>query len=128
MKMEPIIRKRPTKTGGTTLAPPPAVVEPPQTDPIPIPQNNTSIEPTITGGTTVAPPPAVVEPPQTDPIPENDTSLEPIIVRQDSNNDSNAVMSSLDKKVNALVDYLEHWIGVGNVSMSDIQAYIQSKL
>ena len=91
--------KRPTKTGGTTLAPPPAVVEP-----------------------------AVVEPPQTDPIPQNDTTLEPIIVRQDSNNDSNAVMSSLDKKVNALVDYLEHWIGVGNVSMSDIQAYIQSKL
>ena len=127
--MEPIIRKIPTKTGGTTLAPPPAVVEPAVVEPTQTPQNNTSIEPTTkTGGTTVAPPPAVVEPPQTDPIPENDTTLEPIIVRQDSNNDSNAVMSSLDKKVNALVDYLEHWIGVGNVSMSDIQTYIQSKL
>ena len=127
--MEPIIMKRQTKTGGTTLAPSPAVVEPAVVEPTQTPQNNTSIEPTTkTGGTTVAPPPAVVEPPQTDPIPQDDTSLEPIIVRQDSNNDSNAVMSSLDTKINALVDYLEHWIGVGNVSMSDIKQYIQTKL
>ena len=124
--MEPIIMKRQTKTGGTTLAPSPAVVEPAVVEPTQTPQNNTSIEPTTkTGGTTVAPPPAVVEPPQTDPIPQDDTSLEPIIVRQDSNNDSNAVMSSLDTKINALVDYLEHWIGVGNVSMSDIKQIVK---
>ena len=127
--MEPIIKKRPTGTGGPTVAPPPAVVEPAVVEPTQTPQNNTSIEPTTkTGGTTVAPSPAVVEPPQPDPIPQDDTSLEPIIVRQDSNNDSNAVMSSLDTKINALVDYLEHWIGVGNVSMSDIKQYIQTKL
>ena len=33
---------------------------------------------------------------------------------------------AVDRRVEALIDYLEHWIRVGNLKMTDIRDYIQN--
>ena len=33
---------------------------------------------------------------------------------------------AVDRRVEALIDYLEHWIRVGNLKMTDIKDYIQN--
>ena len=33
---------------------------------------------------------------------------------------------SLETKINALINYMENWVNVGNLNMSDIKSYINS--
>ena len=35
-------------------------------------------------------------------------------------------LNAVDKRVDALIDYLEHWVRVGNLKMTDIRDYIQN--
>ena len=127
--MEPIAKKRATVSPFNKLAP----NEPIEEDT----SNNTSSNPIITGAvsTVVAPVPPTPNPddddddegteinvPSSDPIIRNQTnrSVAPVLPEYVSD------IMAVDRRVEALIDYLEQWIRVGNLKMTDIKDYIQN--
>ena len=76
---------------------------------------------------------------QTEITPEEAT-LDPIIIGGSSTTINNLYQSGsgsiisilvqknaeLERQLNGLLDYLEKWIDVGNLSMSDVKEYVQS--
>ena len=74
---------------------------------------------------------------QTEPTPE-EASLDPIIIGGSSMTTilqagSGSIISilvqknaELERQLNGLLDYLEKWIDVGNLNMSDIKDYVQN--
>ena len=103
--MEPISRKKTSVSPFIkTETPEPVPDETPVAEPISKP---------ITGNTVLAPEPI------SEPITEN-TVLAP------EQQEIVADIETVDRRVEALIDYLEKWIQVGNLKMTDIKDYIQN--
>ena len=103
--MDPISRKK-------TSVSPYNKKDIPESPPPEIPAPNPISKP-ITGNTVLAPEPI------SEPITEN-TVLAP--EQQELVTD----IETVDRRVEALIDYLEQWIRVGNLKMTDIRDYIEN--
>ena len=125
--MEPITKKKATVSPFNKLAP----NEPIEEDT----SNNTSSNPIITDAVSavVAPVPPTPNPNVDDEGTEiNVPSSDPIIRNQTNKSVAPALpeyvsdFMAVDRRVEALIDYLEQWIKVGNLQMTDIKEYIQN--
>ena len=123
--MEPITKKKATVSPFNKTTPNDPIEEETTT--------NTSSYPIITDVVTIT------EPPTPNPNVDDDEkteinvpSSEPIIRNQGNRSVAPSPpeyvsdVMAVDRRVEALIDYLEHWIRVGNLKMTDIKDYIQN--
>ena len=126
--MDPIAKKKATVSPFTETTPNEPIEEEKQ--------NGTSYNPIITDGTNHVVAPIITPNPDDDdddngkqtplqvsePIIRNQTnrSVAPVLPEYVSD------IMAVDRRVEALIDYLEQWIRVGNLKMTDIKDYIQN--
>ena len=92
------------------------------------------MEPIIKKSSMVSP---FTKPPSSEPVPDDTPAPEPVtkalsgktvLAPQPSvlSEDIAALANAIDKRVDALINYLEKWVKVGNLNMTNIKEYIQN--